>query len=306
MLQSIELTNQIKKIAANHGFDACGIAKPDVLEKEYNHLKQWIKEKKHGNMLYLEKNVDLKADPRIFFTKTKSLIALTQSYFPSQFQNDESFYKIAKYAYGNNYHWVLKEKINNFIKSILELKPDAWLKSFTDSNQLFEKAWAARCGLGWIGKNTVLINKKFGSFMFISIILTDIELEYDVTVENNCLNCEECIKACPVNALEMPYNLNASKCISYLTIENKNSETRKIKGETKGWIYGCDICQDVCPMNKSIPFAKEPLFKSNSKLLQMSKNEWEMLDEEKFLKLFNRSAIKRIGLKKIKENIKFA
>ncbi|NTW33971.1 MAG: tRNA epoxyqueuosine(34) reductase QueG, partial [Bacteroidetes bacterium] len=221
MLQLLEITKQIKQKAIELGFDACGIAKPDMLEKEYKHLLQWLKEDKHGNMAYLEKNTHLKADPRLAFDKTKSVITLLQSYFPAELQNKDAYYKIAKYAYGSDYHSLLKEKSKHFIQSVLTIKPNAWLKSFTDSNQILEKAWAARCGLGWIGKNTLLINKNLGSFFFISIILTDIELEYDSPVENNCGICEACINACPVNAIEKPFNLNASRCISYLTIESK-------------------------------------------------------------------------------------
>lgn len=296
----------IKDTAKKIGFDACGIASPVILEKDIEYLMKWLAENKHGNIKYLEKNIEKKSDIHKLSGNAKSVIALVQNYFPQDKQVETAKYKIAKYAYGKDYHAVLK---NNAVKLIEELKKkfkNAEFKIFVDSNTILEKAWAARCGLGWIGKNTLLINQQTGSFMFICIILTDLMLDYDEMHENHCGNCNACINACPVGAIEKPYQLNASKCIAYHTIENSAAGLPDEDINTKGWIYGCDICQDVCPWNKDIPFTKEIEFTPNAELLKLQKADWEKLNEATFNHLFSQSAVKRIGFEKLKRNIKRA
>lgn len=292
----------IKDKAKELGFDGCGIASPVILEKDILYLKNWISGQKHGNIKYLEKNIDKKADPRKILGNAKSIITLIKSYNPSKKQSASSYYKIAKYAYGNDYHVVMKSKAARLIDEMMKKNKTAEFRIFVDSNSILEKAWAARCGLGWIGKNTLLINEKLGSFVFICVILTNLVLDYDELHNDNCGNCSACIDACPVNAIEMPYRLNASKCIACRTIESitDNPETGD---STKGWIYGCDICQDVCPWNINIPATNEPAFKPNPALLNMTKEGWKKINKKSFEILFKKSAVKRIGFEKLKNNI---
>ncbi len=295
----------IKDTAKKIGFDGCGIASPSVLERDIDYLTKWLAENKHGNIKYLENNIEKKADPRKLLGNAQSVITLVQNYYPSKTQDDTASYKIAKYAYGNDYHKVMKAKAVELIQELQKKVKTAEFRVFVDSNTILEKAWAARCGLGWIGKNTLLINEKYGSFMFICIILTDLVLDYDEMHEDNCGNCNVCMTACPTGAIEKPYELNASRCISYMTIENNASDFES-QNDTHGWIYGCDICQDACPWNKDIPHTNEKAFKPNPELLKMNKLDWEKLDEKNFDKLFKDSAIKRIGVKKLKHNIEQA
>ena len=306
MRETSDTVKYIKDTAKKMGFDGCGIAAPSVLQKDTEYLARWIEEQKHGNIKYLEKNIAQKADPKKILGNAQSVITLVQNYYPEQKQNENSTYKIAKYAYGKDYHEVLKTKAADLIQSFQKKFKNAEFKIFVDSNTILEKAWAGRCGLGWIGKNTLLINKKLGSFMFICVVLTDLVLDYDEMYEDHCGNCNACVNACPTGAIEKPYELNASKCISYLTIENSKDESSFKPGHTKGWIYGCDICQDACPWNKDIPFTKENSFIPNPELLKMNKKDWEALNEKSFEKLFKDSAVKRIGFKKLKSNIESA
>lgn len=296
----------IKNTAKKIGFDACGIASPVILQKDIDYLKQWLSEQKHGNIKYLEKNITQKADPRALLENTKSVIALLQNYYPNKKQEETVSYKIAKYAYGNDYHKVMKSKASLFIEELQKKNKNAEFKIFVDSNTILEKAWAARCGLGWIGKNTLLVNQKLGSYLFICIILTDLVLDYDEMHEDHCGNCNACVEACPTKAIEKPHQIDASRCIAYHTIENASSEIVQENGFTKGWIYGCDICQDVCPWNKDIPSTKESSFLPNSALLSMTGKDWKNLDDKKFEKLFKDSAVKRIGFEKMKKNIEMA
>jgi epoxyqueuosine reductase len=292
----------IKDAAKKIGFDGCGIASPMVLEKDIDYLTKWLAENKNGNLKYLENNIEKKADPRKLLGNAKSVITLVQSYYPSKKQDEKASYKIAKYAYGNDYHVVMKAKAVELIQALQKKVKTAEFRIFVDSNTILEKAWAARCGLGWIGKNTLLINREMGSFMFIGIILTDLVLDYDEMHQDHCGNCNACISACPTGAIEKPYQLNASRCISYMTIEENISEYES-QNNTFGWIYGCDICQDICPWNKEIPITKEKEFIPNPELLKMDRKEWKNLNEKTFDKLFSNSAIKRIGFEKLKKNI---
>jgi len=303
MKERINTGQFIKDTAKKLGFDGCGIASPKVLEKDIAYYNKWIADRKHGDIAYLEKNISQKADPLKILKSTKSIIALVQSYNPKVKQHPDAHYKIAKYAYGNDYHVVMKNKANLLIAALQKKNKNAEFKVFVDSNSILEKAWAARCGLGWIGKNTLLINKELGSYVFICIILTDLDLNYDELHEDHCGNCSACVTACPAGAIENAHQLNASKCIAYLTIENKSTEIAENNGKTKGWIYGCDICQDICPWNMEIPATKEAAFIPNPSLLKLSKKDFQNLDEKTFEKLFKNSAVKRIGFEKLKSNI---
>ena len=304
MRENSDNVNFIKDTAKKLGFDACGIASPIILEKDVEYLKKWLSENKHGNIKYLEKNIEQKTDIRKLSGNAKSVIALVKNYYPEKKQDENSTYKISKYAYGNDYHVVMKDNANKLIQTLQKKFKDAEFKNFVDSNTILEKAWAARCGLGWVGKHTLLINKEMGSFVFIGIILTNLVLDYDEMNENHCGNCNACIDACPTHAIEKQYQLNASKCIAYHTIENSSPNIEDGEINTKDWIYGCDACQDACPWNKDIPFTQEPEFTPNQELLKMTKKDWENLDEKKFNKLFANSAVKRIGFEKLKKNIK--
>ena len=303
MRENSDNVNFIKNTAKKLGFDTCGIASPIILEKDVEYLKKWLSENKHGNIKYLENNIEQKTDIRKLSGNAKSVIALVKNYYPEKKQDENSTYKISKYAYGNDYHVVMKDNANKLIQTLQKKFKDAEFKNFVDSNTILEKAWAARCGLGWVGKHTLLINKEMGSFVFIGIILTNLVLDYDEMNENHCGNCNACIDACPTHAIEKQYQLNASKCIAYHTIENSSPNIEDGEINTKDWIYGCDACQDACPWNKDIPFTQEPEFTPNQELLKMTKKDWENLDEKKFNKLFANSAVKRIGFEKLKKNI---
>jgi len=299
-IQSLPL---IKKKALEAGFDDCGVTLPTILYDEVDFLKKWILAHKNGNIAYLEKNIEKKADPSKIMSDVKSIIVLLHNYYPSVIQQENSYYKIAKYAYSNDYHHIIKSKAAYFIDSVKKENPDSKFKIFVDSNVLLEKIWAVRCGLGWTGKNSLFIHPKLGSFVFICVILSNLELSQNQLMKDKCGNCNLCMEACPVNAIEKPYQLNASKCIACKTIEDKNIESPAKKENNHQWIYGCDICQNVCPWNKEIPFTKEENFKPNADLLKMTKNEWENMDKPTFDKLFQYSAIKRIGFEKLKANI---
>jgi epoxyqueuosine reductase len=290
----------IKNKALSLGFDACGIAEVKFLSNEYNYLIKWLQEKKNGNLEYLTANIEQKTDPSKIDPSYKSVIGVLQSYANTATQHPQAFYKITKYAYGRDYHALLKEKLSFLSEEIKKEFPDAVMQVCVDSNLLLEKAWALQCGLGWRGKNSLLLNKDLGSFVFIGLILTDLELEQDELVPDYCGSCNKCREACPVDALEDAYQLNASKCISRITIE-RSDETDADK-KTFGWIYGCDLCQDVCPRNKNKPL-KKSVFEPNPELLNMTKNDWDTLDKPTFKKLFKDSAMRRVGFEKLKSNM---
>jgi epoxyqueuosine reductase len=295
----------VKQKALAAGFSACGIAKTKFLEEDHKHYIQWLEEKKNGSISYLEKNVEQKTDPRKISSGFKSVIGCVISYYPLASQNSEAFYNVTKYAYARDYHLVLKEKLTALIDELKAAAPDATFEYFADSNRLLEKAWAIECGLGWRGKNSLLLNKEFGSFVFIGLILTSLELDADEKRKNLCGNCTKCVEACPVNALEKPFELYASRCITNITIEQKKDISADNRN-THGWIYGCDLCQDACPWNQKLIPASQKIFSPNQEMLKLKKEDWENLDEEKFNILFKESALKRIGFEKLKSNIKKA
>lgn len=299
-----KLTNFIKSKSIDLGFISCGISRADFLEDEAANLENWLKNEMHGEMSYMERNFDMRLDPRKILNGAKSVISLTYNYYTDKLQADDNF-KISKYAFGTDYHFVIREKLKNLLFLIREKIGDINGRVFVDSAPILERAWAKKSGLGWVGKNTNLISKNVGSFFFLCEIIVDIELDYDHVTTDHCGTCTLCIDACPTNAIVEPYKLDGSKCISYLTIELKENMPEYAKDSYDNWIFGCDICQDVCPWNKFSKPHNEPLFNPDEKFLSMSKNEWLEISKETFDKVFKDSPIKRTGYDGLKRNIKF-
>ncbi len=299
-----KLTNFIKSKSVDLGFISCGISKANFLEEEAANLENWLKNEMHGEMSYMERNFDMRLDPRKILNGAKSVISLTYNYYTDKLQKDENF-KISKYAFGTDYHFVIREKLKNLLFLIKEKVGDINGRVFVDSAPILERAWAKKSGLGWIGKNTNLISKNVGSFFFLCEIIVDIELDYDYSTTDHCGTCTACIDACPTNAIVEPYKVDGSRCISYLTIELKENMPEYAKDSYDKWIFGCDICQDVCPWNKFSKPHNEPLFNADEKFLSMSKNEWLEITKETFDKVFKDSPVKRTGYDGLKRNIKF-
>ena len=298
------LTNDIKTKAKTLGFMSCGISKAGFLEEEAPKLEYWLNKNMNGEMSYMERNFDMRLDPTKIVEGAKSVISLTYNYYTEKTSKDSNF-KISKYAYGNDYHFVIKNKLKDLFEYIKEKTGDINGRVFVDSAPVLERAWAKKSGLGWIGKNTNLISKKNGSFFFLCEIILDLELEYDHIDTDHCGSCTACIDACPTNAIVEPYVVDGTRCISYYTIELKNNIPDYAKNTYDDWIFGCDICQDVCPWNKFSKPHKEPLFNSNDEFLSMNKNDWIEMTKETFNKVFKNSAIKRAGFDGIKRNIEF-
>jgi len=299
----LDLTYQIKNKTIELGFQSCGIARTEYLHHEAIHFRKWLDEKKQASMKYMENNLEMRLDPRLLVPNAKSVISLLYNYYPSRFQFSDSKYKISKYAYGEDYHVVIKKKLFHLIDFIHTKYPEAKIRACVDSAPVLERAWAVRSGLGWVGKNTNLITKQ-GSYFFICELITDIELEYDAPFSNDyCGNCSRCMDACPMQAITKPHVLDASRCISYLTIEMKDEFPDELKGKYTHWIAGCDVCQDVCPWNKFSSPHNEPSFVISDKILTMTSSDWENLDEQTFNNIFSKSAIKRTKFQGLKRNI---
>lgn len=294
----------IKQEAKRLGFDFCGISKATFLEEEAPRLEKWLKENRHGKMDYMANHFDKRLDPRLLVDGAKSVVSLLYNYYPSQ-QQTENAPKLSKYAYGNDYHEVIKTKLKELVNSLQEQIGGINGRVFTDSAPVMDKAWAKKSGLGWIGKNSNLINKQQGSFFFIAELIIDLELEYDGPIDDYCGTCTKCIDACPTEAIITPYVVDGSKCISYLTIELKENIPTEFKGKMDNWVFGCDVCQDVCPWNRFSKPHQEPLFNNTNGLLSYSSKEWEEITEEVFDKLFKISAVKRTKYSGLKRNIEF-
>jgi epoxyqueuosine reductase len=283
---------------------SCGISKAGFLEKEAPRLEKWLKNNSHGQMSYMENHFDKRLDPTLLVDGAKSVVSLLLNYYPSELQREDS-YKISKYAYGQDYHFVIKEKLNELLFSIQEHIGAVSGRAFVDSAPVLDKAWAAKSGLGWIGKNSNLITQKVGSFYFIAELIIDLELEYDFATTDHCGSCTACLDACPTQAIIAPYQVDGSKCISYYTIELKDNLPDEMKGKLDDWAFGCDVCQDVCPWNRFSKPHSEPLFQANPELLSFSKQDWEEITAETFQKVFKDSPLKRTKLEGLKRNIQF-
>ena len=295
----------IKQKAQELGFISCGISKAEFLEAEAPRLEQWLRENRHGQMGYMERNFDKRLDPTLLVPGAKSVVTLLYNYYSPEEQSDPKAPKISKYAYGQDYHKVLKKKLKTFLNLIREEIGDVQGRCFVDSAPVMDKAWAAKSGLGWIGKNTNLIAKQTGSFFFIAELIIDLELEPDHPTTDHCGQCTACLDACPTEALTAPYQIDGSKCISYFTIELKEELPQEYQLKMDNWMFGCDVCQTVCPWNRFAKPHQEPAFDPHPDLLGMQAQEWKELTEEVFDQLFERSAVKRTQYSGLKRNIKF-
>jgi epoxyqueuosine reductase len=296
----------IKAEALRLGFMQCGIAKADFLEEEAPKLESWLQQNHHGQMAYMENHFDKRLDPRLLVDDSKSVISLTLNYFPAEEQADPDAPKISKYAYGMDYHQVIKDKLFQLLNFISEEIGEVAGRAFVDSAPVLDRAWAKRAGIGWIGKNSNLINKKSGSFFFLAELIVDLELEYDNPFEaDHCGTCTKCIDACPTDAILSPYVIDAKKCISYLTIELREEIDTRFKDKMDNWMFGCDVCQDVCPWNRFSAPHTEPLFKPNEQLLTMKREDWLDITEDVFKTIFKNSAVKRTKFKGLTRNIDF-
>ncbi|UJH90864.1 tRNA epoxyqueuosine(34) reductase QueG [Antarcticibacterium sp. 1MA-6-2] len=294
----------IKAEAKRLGFMSCGISHAEFLEQEAPRLESWLNTNMHGEMRYMENHFDKRLDPTKLVEGSKSVISLLLNYYPKEAQNIQS-YKISKYAYGTDYHFVIKDKLKDLLKFIQAEIGEVDGRAFVDSAPVLDKAWAAKSGLGWIGKNSNLLTRQVGSFYFIAELIVDLELEYDTPVTDHCGTCTACIDACPTQAIVEPYKVDGSKCISYFTIELKEELPTHVKGQFDDWMFGCDVCQDVCPWNLFSKSHNEPLFDPHPELLQMEKEQWDDITQETFSEIFKKSAVKRTKYSGLRRNIQF-
>lgn len=294
----------IKNEAKRLGFIGCGISKAGFLHHEAPKLEQWLKNGYHGQMQYMENYFDKRLDPRLLVEGAKSVVSLLFNYYPEQKQTEGTF-KIAKYAYGEDYHYVVKDKLKTLMHLIEENIGAVNGRVFVDSAPVLEKAWAVKSGLGWMGKHTNVLTKSVGSYYFLAELILDLDLISDAPTTNHCGTCTACIDACPTEAIIAPYVLDASKCISYLTIELKENIPQHFKNQMDDWAFGCDVCQDVCPWNSFAKPHQEDRFNSNDDLLNFSKKDWQELTQEVFKKVFKKSAVNRTKFVGLKRNIEF-
>ena len=297
-------TKLIKAEAQRLGFLSCGISKAGFLEQEAPRLENWLNNQMNGQMIYMENHFDKRLNPTLLVDDAKSVISLLLNYYPSEIQNENS-YKISKYAYGQDYHQVIKEKLKELLHFIQSEIGEVSGRAFVDSAPVLDKAWAAKSGLGWVGKNSNLITQKVGSFYFIAELIIDLELEYDTPTTDHCGRCTACLDACPTEAIVAPYVVDGSKCVSYFTIELKDNLPQEMKGKFDDWMFGCDVCQDVCPWNRFSKPHNEPLFQANPDILNFSKADWEEITVDTFQKVFKNSAVKRTKYEGLLRNINF-
>ena len=304
-MKNLNYSNIIKTEAKRLGFLSCGISKAEFLEEEAPRLEKWLKNNMHGQMQYMENHFDKRLDPTLLVEGSKSVISLLLNYFPSEEQTDKTAPKISKYAYGTDYHFVIKDKLKQLLHFIQDEIGDVHGRAFVDSAPVLDKAWAAKSGLGWIGKHSNLLTQQVGSFYFIAELIVDLDLEYDSATTNHCGSCTACIDACPTEAITEPYVVDGSKCISYFTIELKENIPTEFKGKMDDWMFGCDVCQDVCPWNRFSKPHSQPLFNPHPELLSLTKKDWEEITEDTFKKVFKNSAVKRTKFSGLKRNIDF-
>ncbi len=305
-LSSIAKSNWIKNRAYELGFDLCGIASPEGFSEEEKRFKRWIDNGYHGKMEYLANNFEKRMNPALLVENTKSIIVVGLNYYPEKKQMDNNAPRIAKYAYGNDYHLVLKPILQQLLEDINQQFGNVSGRAFTDSAPILEHALAKRAGLGWVGKNSLLINKKIGSFFFIGELFIDMELAYDTPDDKDyCGKCTRCMDACPTGAITEPHVVNGSRCISYFTIELKGDIPTDMQGKFNNQVFGCDICQDVCPWNRKARPHNVSALKANSKLLELTKKDWESLDVHQYGEIFKGSAVKRTKWKGLQRNLTF-
>lgn len=299
-------SHKVKELALRHGFDLCGISKADFLEQEAPLLEEWLSSNKNGKMEWMNNHFDKRLDPRLLVEGAKSVISVLLNYYPEErlAEGDDDL-KISKYAYGKDYHHVLKDKLRLLVADINHEIGEINGRIFVDSAPVMDKAWAKRSGLGWIGKNSNLINRNKGSFFFIGEIISDLELFPDQATKDYCGTCTRCIDACPTEAITEPYVVDGSKCISYYTIELKEALPEEVQGKFNNWIFGCDICQDVCPWNRFSTPHQTSEFMLNNKLKQFTKHDWLEITEEVFKEVFRNSPIKRSKFDGLTRNILF-
>jgi epoxyqueuosine reductase len=294
----------IKREAKRLGFDFCGISKADFLEKEASHLEKWLHQGMNGKMQYMENYFDLRLDPRKLVPGAKSVISLMLNYYPEEKQNRDAP-KISKYAYGKDYHFVIKDKLKELLHTMNDQIGEIHGRAFADSAPVLERAWAAKSGLGWIGKNAQLLRPQNGSFFFLAELIVDIALEADAPIKDYCGSCTRCMDACPTQAIVGPKIVDGSKCISYFTIELKEAMPAEMRDSLDGWMFGCDVCQDVCPWNRfSRPHTTEEM-QPNPAILNMTSKDWQEITEDVFKKTFKGSPLKRAGYQGIRRNINY-
>jgi epoxyqueuosine reductase len=300
------LTNaqKIKQFAKELGFSFCGISKAEFLEEEATRLETWLQQGMHGKMSYMENHFDKRLDPRLLVPGAKSVVSLLFNYYTEKKQNPDAP-KVSKYAFGEDYHTVVKDKLHLFLQKINDEIGAVAGRAFVDSAPVLDKAWAKKSGLGWIGKNANLINKGHGSFFFIAELIIDLELDADGPVKDYCGTCTACIDACPTDAIVKPYVVDGSKCISYLTIELRDAIPLEFKNKMTEWAFGCDICQDVCPWNRFSKPHEEPRFEASEEFLGMKKNDWVEMTEEVFTQRFKKSPLSRAGYLGLIKNVRF-
>jgi len=299
-----QYTTLIKQKATDLGFMYCGISKAEFLEEEAPRLENWLNRQMHGQMHYMENHFDKRLDPRLLVDGAKSVVSLLLNYYPPEKLPEDS-YQLSKYAYGQDYHFVIKDKLKSLLQYIQEAIGEVGGRAFVDSAPVLDKAWAKKSGLGWIGKNSNLITPQVGSFYFIAELIIDLELEYDGPIKDYCGTCTKCMDACPTGAITEPYVVDGSKCISYFTIELKDKIPGDVSGKFGNWIFGCDICQDVCPWNRFARPHQEPAFTLNPALQNLSKEAWQEITEDVFREFFRQSAVKRTGYAGLLRNIDF-
>ncbi|MCB0634108.1 MAG: tRNA epoxyqueuosine(34) reductase QueG [Lewinella sp.] len=296
----------IRQEAARLGFSFVGMARVEYMDEEARHLEEWLHRGLHGEMHYMANHFEKRVNPRKLMEGARSVVSLMYNYYTDQEQQDPEAPKLAKYAYGKDYHFVIKHKLKDLLRFISEQIGEVNGRCFVDSAPVLERDWARRAGIGWVGKNTLLIHPKAGSYFFLAELILDLELVYDDPIKDYCGTCRRCIDACPTEAISPDgYWMNGSKCISYLTIELREAIPEEFRGKMENWMFGCDICQEVCPWNRFAEQHEETAFEPHPGLLEMSRRDWEEITEETFRELFRKSAVKRTKYEGLKRNITF-
>lgn len=305
MNASEKYSQLIKAKSKKFGFQNCGISKAGFLEDDAKPLENWLKQNYHGEMGYMANHFDKRLDPTLLVEGSKSVISLSYNYFPEDQISTLDNFKISKYAYGQDYHEIIKEILNEMVAELKEEIGDFHCRVFVDSAPVLERSWAKKSGIGWVGKNANLITKQSGSFYFLAEIISDLELQEDSPTTDHCGTCTKCIEACPTDAIVSEKIIDGSKCISYATIELKNEIPESFKNKMEDWMFGCDICQDVCPWNRFSAPHRQEKFKPNHFLENARKNDWEELSQELFSEIFRKSPVKRTKFAGLKRNIDF-